>query len=86
VHIELHDHTLEIRAERKQEEATTDKDKGVRRSEFRYGSFFRVLRMPENVKESDVHATYKDGILEVRAPLEATPKVEPKAIPVERKD
>jgi HSP20 family protein len=72
VQIELRDHTLEIRAERKHEEEKAEK--GVRRSEFRYGSFFRVLRMPENAKESDVHATYEDGILEVRVPLEATPQ------------
>lgn len=81
VQIQLRDHCLEIRAERKQEE--TFEEKGVRRSEFRYGSFFRMLTMPANAKESDVHATYKDGILEIRVPLEHEPEPVPKAIPVE---
>jgi HSP20 family protein len=82
VHIQLRDHALEIRAERKQEEEKAEK--GIRKSEFRYGSFFRMVMMPENAKESDIHATYEDGILEVRVPLEATPQPEPKAIPIER--
>jgi HSP20 family protein len=83
VQIHLRDHSLEIRAERKQEE--TLEEKGVRRSEFRYGSFFRMLTMPANVKESDVHATYRDGILEIRVPLAHEAEPEPKAIPVEHK-
>ena len=58
--------------------------RATRHSEFRYGSFFRVLMMPESAKEGDVHATYKDGILEIRVPLEPEPEVQPKAIPVER--
>ena len=37
VQIHLRDHTLEIRAERKEEE--THEEKGTRRSEFRYGTY-----------------------------------------------
>ena len=81
VEIHLRNRTLEIRAERKEEE--TRQEKGTRHSEFRYGSFSRVLMMPESAKESDVHTTYKDGILEIRVPLEPEPEVQPKAIPVE---
>ena len=83
VHVQLNDHVLEIRAERKQQE--TRDEKGTRRSEFRYGSFYRMIEMPPTAKESDVSAVYKDGILEVSVPLEAEPKPEPKAIPVARK-
>ena len=39
------------------------------RSEFRYGSFTRALALPAGVAESDVTATYTDGILEVRVPM-----------------
>ena len=39
--------------------------------------------MPETAKAGDVHATYKDGILEIRVPLAPEPEVQPKAIPVE---
>jgi HSP20 family protein len=39
------------------------------RSEFRYGSFVRNIRLPEGTKDEDITATYKDGILEIRVPL-----------------
>ena len=58
---------LHIRAQR--EEKTEKKDKDVYRSEFRYGSFVRNVPLPEGVKEDDVTASYKDGILEVRVPI-----------------
>jgi HSP20 family protein len=83
VHIQLHEHTLEIRAERREE--SKREEHGVRRSEFRYGSFFRAIAMPESAKESDVDASYADGILEIRVPLEPKRENEPKAIPVARK-
>jgi len=41
--------------------------------ELRYGSFARTLPLPEGADESDVTASYKDGILEVRVPA-ATPE------------
>src|SRR5262245_50077549 len=71
VRIELRERALVIRADRRQEETT--EDKGIRKTEFRYGSFSRIIPVPENAKESDIHATYEDGILEVRVPLEPTP-------------
>jgi HSP20 family protein len=74
---------LQIRAQR--EEKTEKKDKGAYRSEFRYGSFVRSVSLPEGVDESDVTATYKDGILEIRAPM-ATEEGEPpvRKIPISR--
>lgn len=65
--ITVTDGTLIIRAER--QEKKEQKEKGSYRSEFRYGSFVRRVPLPEGVKESDVTATYKDGVLEVRAPI-----------------
>jgi HSP20 family protein len=83
VHVQMTDHMLEIRAERTQQE--TRDEKGVHRSEFRYGSFYRVIEMPPSAKESDVSAVYEDGILEVRIPLETQRRPEPKSIPVARR-
>jgi HSP20 family protein len=55
------------------------------RQVLRVGSFTRVLPLPEGVTESDVTATYKDGILEIRIPLpEPPPAEEPKKIAVTR--
>ena len=66
VEISMHDGMLHIRAERKESEES--KGKAEYRSEFRYGMFERALPLPAGVTESDVTATYKDGILEVRLP------------------
>jgi HSP20 family protein len=58
---------LHISAQR--EEKSERKETGAYRSEFRYGSFVREIALPEGTSEKDVSATYKDGILEVRAPM-----------------
>jgi HSP20 family protein len=59
--------SLQIRAERREEKE--EKEKDSYRSEFRYGSFFRSLPLPPDVKEEDIKASYKDGVLEVRTPV-----------------
>jgi HSP20 family protein len=72
---------LRIAAERRSEE--TDEDKGYLRRELHYGSFSRTLSLPEGVSESDITASYKDGILEIRVPIPEPPAApEPKRIPV----
>ena len=83
VEIKVRDHMLEVRAERREE--TTTEEKGTRRSEFRYGSFFRAIPLPVDAKEGDVAASYHDGILEIRVPCPPASKAEPQRIPVERK-
>jgi HSP20 family protein len=81
VDIQVTDHVLRIRAERRQETKTEDA-KGFR-SEFRYGTFLRTLPLPRSATDQDVKATYKDGILEVRIPIDET-RTEGTKIPVER--
>lgn len=71
IEVTVEDGMLNIRAERTQESHTSEGKGGDRehyRSEFRYGSLNRVVALPTGVTEADVTATYKDGILEVRAP------------------
>ncbi|HET7139387.1 MAG TPA: Hsp20/alpha crystallin family protein [Arthrobacter sp.] len=83
VEITLGDGFLEIRAERQESEEHKDKDSY--RSEFRYGSFVRRLPLPDTVQRDDVSASYKDGVLEVRAPIPE--KVQPQSaqrIPITR--
>ena len=55
-----------ISGERK-EEAKTE-EKGYTRSEFRYGSFHRVISLPRTVQSNAVEAEYKDGILRLVLP------------------
>jgi HSP20 family protein len=82
VEITITDHRLDLRAQRRTE-ATTEDKKGYR-SEFRYGSFARSVPLPPGATEDDVHATYSDGILEVRIPID-TAESGAKKIPVERR-
>lgn len=84
VEITLADGYLNIRAQR--EEKEEHQDKGSYRSEFRYGSFSRSVALPEGVKEEDIKASYKDGVLEVRTPLPDSAAVSeaPKKLPITR--
>ena len=59
---------LHLSAERRSE-TKTEATSGYR-SEFRYGSFSRSVRLPAGAGEDDVKATYDDGILEVRIPID----------------
>ena len=70
---------LTIRAERRQQ------DSGPYRSEFRYGSLARAVRLPARVDPADVTARYDKGVLEVSVPARAV-KPEGTRIPVEDAD
>lgn len=65
VHVTVADNMLTIRAERTVEEKTAS------RSEFRYGSLRRSVRLPDNADTTAIKATYDKGILEVIVPLSA---------------
>lgn len=54
---------LTVKAERREEE------KGLNRSEFRYGSMQRSVRLPVNADETKIEASYRKGILEIKVPL-----------------
>lgn len=60
---------LTIRAVRR--ETTQDRTAHGYRSEFRYGSFVRQVRLPKGTTAEVVSATYRDGVLEVRMPAPA---------------
>ena len=52
------------------EECTEHKEKDTFRSEFRYGSFERTVRLPAGADTDAIVATYDEGILEVRVPVD----------------
>jgi HSP20 family protein len=81
VDISIVDGNLCIRAERRHEEKIEQRD--YRRSEIRYGSFSRVLPLPAHAKEDDIKASYRDGVLEVRAPVDENAG-KPSRIPISR--
>lgn len=53
------------------------------RSEFQYGSFTRLVVLPAGAQESDIKATYDNGILEVKVPVSGHHATE-KRIPISR--
>jgi len=76
------DGMLHVRAERKQEKK--EEKEGIFRSEFSYGSFHRAVALPKGALAKDVKATYKDGVLEVRLPVQ-TAEEQVAKVPITRK-
>jgi len=72
---------LTITAERREREE--HRSASGYRSEFRYGTFTRRLRLPEGTSPEVVSASYADGVLEVRMPAPAS-AAGTRTIPVER--
>ncbi len=69
---------LTIRGERKQEKE--EKGKKFHRIERSYGSFTRSFTLPDNVDETKITATFKDGMLNLQ--IQKTEEAKPKAIEV----
>lgn len=82
IEITLSEGVLQIAAHREQREEFTDE--GGFRSEFHYGSFMRRLPMPDGATEDAIEATYHDGILEVRVPIEEHVTEDRRMIPITR--
>ncbi len=57
---------VSVSGDRKSE--TKTEDKGMTRTEFRYGKFQRVIPLPGRINNSHVQAEYKDGILTLTLP------------------
>ena len=69
---------MTIRGERKQEKE--EKGKKFHRIERHYGSFSRSFTLPDNVDETKVKATFKEGMLNVQ--IQKTEGTKPKAIEI----
>ena len=80
VEVTVADGLMHIEAHRREEESK--EEKGYMRRELRYGSFLRTLALPEGISESDVTASYKDGILEIKVPTPAPAPAPEKATKV----
>ena len=62
--ISLSEHMLTISGERKEEKEVKEED--LYRRESSYGRFERTVPVPEKITESDIEASYEDGVLEVK--------------------
>jgi HSP20 family protein len=80
VRLELTGDTLVIKGEKKQEKE--EKEKNYYRMERSYGSFQRVLSLPEDADQDAIGATYKDGIMTITIPRKMATKRESRQITI----
>ena len=80
VRLEIVNDTLTISGEKKQEKE--EKEKDYYRMERSYGTFQRVLSLPEDADQDGVKATFKKGVLTVTMPRKALPEQDVKKIEV----
>lgn len=80
VKIEIANNTMTICGEKKQEKE--EKDKNYYRVERSYGSFQRILSLPEDADQENIKATFKKGILTIKIPKKSLPKTEVKQIEI----
>jgi HSP20 family protein len=79
IEVTVEGRTLTIHAERSQQ------DQQPYRTEFRYGSLTRSIRIPAQVQAQDITARYSKGILEVSFPMPGA-RQEGRRIPIENAD
>lgn len=78
--LELSDGTLRIRGEKRQQRE--EKESNYYRMERSFGSFQRVVSLPEDVEEEGITARYTKGVLTIRLPRKSRPQAEWRKIPV----
>jgi HSP20 family protein len=67
VQVEIEEHTIEISGERRRE--WSQGEGGGYMSERSYGTFHRMIRLPEGVNAEGANATFRDGLLRVEMPF-----------------
>ena len=63
IEIEMHGEVLSIKAQREQE--NKDEKKGYYRIERHYGTFQRMMHLPEDADTENITANYKNGVLNI---------------------
>ena len=80
VAIDIKGSTMTVKGEKRQEKE--EKEKNYYRIERSYGSFQRVLSLPEDVDQDAIKASFKNGILSITMPRKTLPKGEVKQIEI----
>jgi len=75
IDIEVDNHILKIRGERKQETEHKDEETEIHSVEHSYGSFLRSFTLPDGINEEEISATDKNGILYINVPKSSESKV-----------
>jgi HSP20 family protein len=66
VKVGVDDHLLTVSGERREEHE--EKHEGYVSRERAVGRFERSMRLPDNVKDEDIEASFKDGVLTIKVP------------------
>lgn len=80
VTIDINASTMTVKGEKRQEKEV--KEKNFYRIERSYGSFQRVLSLPEDVNQDAIKATFKNGVLSITMPRKSLPKGEVRQIEI----
>jgi HSP20 family protein len=80
VKVEINDNFLIVQGERKVEQQEGEGD--VRRTERRYGQFYRAIALPEGADAQDARAEFRNGLLQVTIPV-SQPQQNVREIPVQ---
>ncbi|CAK8719679.1 HSP20 family protein [Candidatus Electrothrix gigas] len=80
IKIEVANNIMTIRGEKKQKKE--EKEKDYYRQERFYGSFQRVFSLPKDADQTDIKATFKQGVLTVTMPRKKMPKSDVKEIEI----
>jgi HSP20 family protein len=84
INVHMHEGTLTISGQRKQESEEKDESGKVIRRERFASSFSRSFTLPESINEDGISAKLDKGVLTVTVPkVEPAPKAEPKRITVQ---
>ena len=82
VNIQVVGNALSISGERSSTQETRESD--YLRREISYGSFQRMIELPEGIDKDKITAEYRNGVLEIAAPVAAAAlprKIEVKTLP-----
>lgn len=80
ISIEYSSNTLKVKGEKHQEKE--EKEKDFYRVERSYGSFQRILDIPDDADAENISSSYKDGILSIKIPRKMLPKKDTKKIEI----
>jgi HSP20 family protein len=80
VALQIEDDALLVRGEKKQEKE--EDDEGYHCVERSYGTFERVLSLPDNADPEGIKAKFKNGILRVTIPKRTVPEREGRTIEI----
>jgi HSP20 family protein len=64
--VKVSEDAVAITGERKSQ--INNEDKGIRRSEFRYGRFQRIIPLPASIQNDKVQADFQNGVLSLTLP------------------